>query len=51
MDETGVERNAHGVDVTLIDWFLTLTPSERLDALQGFVDDIEAIRQLNGQVS
>jgi hypothetical protein len=34
MDDTGVERNAHGVDVTLVDWFLTLTPSERLDALQ-----------------
>ena len=48
MDEIGAERNAHGVDVTPIDWFLTLTPSERLDALQTFVDDIEAIRQLNG---
>jgi hypothetical protein len=51
MDETGVERNQYGIDVTLIDWFLTLTPAERLDALQSVVDDTQAIRELNGQVS
>ena len=51
MDETGTERNAHGVDVTLIDWFLTLTPSERLDALQSVADDTQAIRDLNGPIS
>jgi hypothetical protein len=34
MDETGAERNSHDVDVTLIDWFLTLTPPERLDVLR-----------------
>lgn len=27
-----------GVDITLIRWMLSLTPSERLDVLQGFVD-------------
>lgn len=27
-----------GVDVTLIWWMLTLTPSEGLDLLQGFAD-------------
>ena len=27
-----------GVDVTLIRWMLSLTPSERLDVLQGFAD-------------
>ncbi len=31
-----------GVDVSLIRWFLTLTPGERLDALQGFVDATQA---------
>lgn len=29
-----------GVDVTLIQWMLSLTPAERLDALQSFVDDL-----------
>jgi hypothetical protein len=51
MDGTEPQRNEDGVDVTLVDWFLTLTPAERLDALQSMVDDIEAIRQLNGELS
>ena len=29
-----------GVDVTLIQWMLSLTPAERLDALQSSVDDL-----------
>jgi hypothetical protein len=29
-----------GVDVTLIRWMLSLTPDERLDVLQGFVDSV-----------
>jgi hypothetical protein len=28
------------VDVSLIRWMLALTPAERLDALQGFVDSV-----------
>ena len=36
-----------GVDVTLIRWFLSLTPAERLDYLQRHNDAILAIRALN----
>lgn len=34
-----------GTDLTLIRWMLTLTPAERLDVLQGFVD---ALWELKG---
>ncbi len=33
-----------GVDVSLIRWTLSLTPSERLAVLQGFVDSVAALR-------
>jgi hypothetical protein len=33
-----------GVDVSLIRWMLSLTPSERLAVLQGFIDDIAKLR-------
>lgn len=33
-----------GVAVSLIDWMLSLTPSERLDVLQGFVDSVAELR-------
>ena len=36
-----------GVDLTLIRWFLSLTPAERLQFNQEHVDDIAAIRGLN----
>lgn len=29
-----------GVDVTLIQWMLSLSPEQRLEALQGFVDSV-----------
>jgi hypothetical protein len=32
------------VDVTLIRWMLSLTASERLDVLQGFVDSVAELR-------
>lgn len=32
-----------GVDVTLIRWMLSLTPDERLEVLQGFVDSIAVL--------
>jgi hypothetical protein len=32
-----------GVDVSLIRWMLSLTPEQRLDALQGFVDSALAL--------
>ena len=36
-----------GVDLTLIRWFLSLTPAERLQFNQEHIDDIVAIRELN----
>jgi hypothetical protein len=37
-----------GVDLTLIRWMLSLTPSERLDVLQEFVDFVTEARKRNG---
>jgi hypothetical protein len=37
-----------GVDVTLIDWFLSLTPAERVKWLDDFVDFAEEAWRLNG---
>lgn len=42
------ERDENGVDLTLIRWMLSLTPAERLDVLQDFVNDVLEIRELNG---
>lgn len=42
------ERDGNGVDLTLIRWMLSLTPAERLDVLQDFVNDVLEIRELNG---
>ena len=36
-----------GVDLTLIRWFLSLTPAERLGFNQEHIDDIRAILALN----
>jgi hypothetical protein len=36
-----------GVDLTLIRWFLTLTPAERLAALQEHLNALEQMRRLN----
>ncbi len=33
-----------GVDESLIRWMLSLTPDERLDVLQGFVDSVVELR-------
>lgn len=40
-------HNADGVDLTLIRWMLTLTPVERVEYIQGLVDSLEEIRELN----
>lgn len=47
--EENVERattvySAAGVDVGLIQWFLSLTPEERLETLQNFVDFVVEVR-------
>jgi hypothetical protein len=38
--------SADGVDLTLIRWMLTLTPSERLDVLQSAVRSLHDLRGL-----
>lgn len=48
-DEIGPSHSPSGVDLTLIRWMLTLTPSERLQVLQDHVDSIYAIRAANAQ--
>jgi hypothetical protein len=45
--DTSDQYAEDGVDVTLIRWFLTLTPAERLTALEEHLDDLEKIRLLN----
>jgi len=39
--------SADGVDLTLIRWMLSLTPSERLDVLEGFAESMAEIRARN----
>jgi len=41
------EYSADGVDLTLIRWMLSLTPAERLQVLQRFVNSVEEIRAQN----
>ena len=48
-DETDLPAlSEDGVDLTLIRWMLSLTPAERLQALQGAVQSISELRALNG---
>jgi hypothetical protein len=39
-----------GVDVTLIQWMLSMTPAERLAVLENFVNDLEEIREYNAKI-
>jgi hypothetical protein len=43
------EKALSGVDITLIRWFLSLTPAERLDYLQRHTDAVLAMRALNAR--
>ena len=47
-DDARPERDENGVDLTLVRWMLSLTPAERLDVLESFVNEVLAIRELNG---
>jgi hypothetical protein len=38
-----VAESADGVDVSLIRWMLSLSPDERLDVLQTFVDGVAGV--------
>jgi len=42
--------SSDGVDLTLIRWMLSLTPAERLDVLQDFVDFVSEARGRNPEV-
>ncbi len=46
--KAGPACSEDGVDLTLIRWMLSLSPAERLQVLQSFVDLIEAVRENNG---
>jgi hypothetical protein len=41
------ERSEDGVDLTLIRWMLSLTPAERLEALDSYLSEIEEVRERN----
>jgi hypothetical protein len=45
--------SSDGVDVTLIRWMLSLTPAERLEAMQGFADALQEarVKDADGQLS
>lgn len=45
--EVLTDYSEDGVDLTLIRWFLSLTPAERLAFHQDRINDILAIRALN----
>jgi hypothetical protein len=38
-----------GVDLSLIRWFLSLTPLERVQVLEQYIGDIQKIRELNAR--
>jgi hypothetical protein len=40
-------EGSDGVDVTLIRWMLSLTPAERLAAMQGFADALQEARAMD----
>ena len=46
-NEPLTDYSQDGVDLTLIRWMLSLTPAERLAALEGHVDDVLQFRALN----
>jgi hypothetical protein len=41
--------SADGVDLTLIRWMLSLTPAERLEVLQKYIDTVYDIRARNAE--
>lgn len=46
-DPIELAHGEDGVDLTLIRWMLSLSPAERLEVLQGFVDSVLEIRAGN----
>ena len=48
-EEPLTDDSEDGVDLTLIRWFLSLTPAERLQFLQNRINAIARIRELNAR--
>jgi hypothetical protein len=48
-DQPRPEYSENGVDLTLIDWMLSLTPAERLEFLENQINSILEIQELNGR--
>ncbi len=45
----GPAHDSRGVDLTLVQWMLELTPAERIEHIQDLADSLDQIRELNGQ--
>jgi hypothetical protein len=43
--EPATTHSESGVDVTLIRWMLSLTPDDRLNVLEEFINTVEEIRR------
>jgi hypothetical protein len=50
MQEEQPAASSDGVDITLIRWFLSLTPAERLRVVQQYANAVMRIRELNGRL-
>jgi hypothetical protein len=48
-DPPAPDYSEDGVDLSLIRWFLSLTPAERLEFAERQVNEIPAIRELNAK--
>jgi hypothetical protein len=48
-DPPAPDYSEDGVDLSLIRWFLSLTPGERLEFAERQVNEILAIRELNAK--
>jgi len=46
-DKQEPDYSPDGVDLTLIRWMLSMTPAERLQVLEDFVNTVQEIRALN----
>jgi hypothetical protein len=49
MEPEPAEYSPDGVDLTLIRWMLEMTPAERLETLQSFIDSVWELRAENEQ--
>jgi hypothetical protein len=49
-DRSDVQPDDDGVDVTLIRWMLSMTPAERLDTLQNFLNAVLETREKNANL-